>query len=421
MVNYNCKKCGKGFKQKGHLKDHLNKKIPCDKLTNFPETSLQISKNLNESPLISLKNHEFTLKNHEFHEFSFKNHEKPFKNHEKILKIQENHEKPFKNHEKILKIQENHEISLRNHDFSLDSNENHEILINSETMKKYLKNSQCVYCEKVFSRKDNVITHIKNHCKKVKEIEKVKYKIFIKLKNLEDENVEIKEQNIQIKEQNKILIDEMKKITELLTKKNMHIEQNFLSNHNHNHNYINNTNNTNNNDNSKNINNNIKQQNIMLVGYGNEDMSKINKDDMVKCIKRGYRTPIEMTKLTNFNENHPEYHNIYIPRINEKHGMMFKNNIWELIDKDELAVLIHDNNKAYVEDNLDEFMKHLNPMQQKSLKQWLQTHEHDQSVMNTKEEIKNLLYTRKHMALAMKKEIEKKEKENLKKDIKKIF
>ena len=153
----------------------------------------------------------------------------------------------------------------------------------------------------------------------------------------------------------------------------------------------------------------------MLVGYGNEDMSKIDKDDILKALKHGYMIPIEMTKITNFNEKHPEFHNVYIPRITERYGMMYKNELWELMDKDELADIIHDNKKAYVEDNFEELIKSLNPSQISTLNKWLQTHENDKSIMNTKKEIKNLLYIRRKMAITTKNKIEKQEKGNLKK------
>jgi hypothetical protein len=33
---------------------------------------------------------------------------------------------------------------------------------------------KCIYCQKEFTRKDSVMYHIKNNCKKVKEIEEEK-------------------------------------------------------------------------------------------------------------------------------------------------------------------------------------------------------------------------------------------------------
>ena len=43
MVEYSCEKCGKSFKQKGHYTKHLQRKTPCDNITD------KFSMKINES------------------------------------------------------------------------------------------------------------------------------------------------------------------------------------------------------------------------------------------------------------------------------------------------------------------------------------------------------------------------------------
>ena len=43
MVEYSCEKCGKTFKQKGHYMKHLQRKTPCDNITD------KFSMKMNES------------------------------------------------------------------------------------------------------------------------------------------------------------------------------------------------------------------------------------------------------------------------------------------------------------------------------------------------------------------------------------
>ena len=43
MVEYSCEKCGKTFKQKGHYTKHLQRKTPCDNITD------KFSMKMNES------------------------------------------------------------------------------------------------------------------------------------------------------------------------------------------------------------------------------------------------------------------------------------------------------------------------------------------------------------------------------------
>lgn len=88
-------------------------------------------------------------------------------------------------------------------------------IINEENMKIYIKNRICIYCDKKFARKENVMYHLKNSCCKNKKIKDKNDFIFHDLKNL-------REQNTQIREQNKILIDKMNKMEEYMLKSDNH-------------------------------------------------------------------------------------------------------------------------------------------------------------------------------------------------------
>ena len=94
--------------------------------------------------------------------------------------------------------------------------------INNKIMKKFLDKCECVYCNAKFSRKDSVIYHIKNNCKKVKEIEKEEEEeqtIFTKLKKLEEENQKLKEKIDQNSKEfiKKIQIEVRKEIDKIET------------------------------------------------------------------------------------------------------------------------------------------------------------------------------------------------------------
>ena len=85
---------------------------------------------------------------------------------------------------------------------SLIKNDNKGV-INSDYINKCLDECICAYCNKKFTQKSSVTSHMKNNCKKVKELEEQKQAIFTKLKeekeqednkikNLEKENKKIK-------------------------------------------------------------------------------------------------------------------------------------------------------------------------------------------------------------------------------------
>ena len=59
-------------------------------------------------------------------------------------------------------------------------------------------------------------------------------------------------------------------------------------------------------------NNGIINNNIVLIGYGKEDMKKIDTNDILKSLKKGFYSTIHLTEAVHFNSKYPEYHNVYI-------------------------------------------------------------------------------------------------------------
>lgn len=261
-----------------------------------------------------------------------------------------------------------------------------------------MENNYCGYCQKKFTRKDNLIRHIDNTCKIKNDIEKHKEKIFEELK---EEN-EIKELKEKYEKKIEYLKKESEKEKLLMNKKMMDMEKRLkvLEKINKNGmNIIDKSNNTHYIDNSK-------HQHLYLVGYNQEDISKIDKKKLIKVIG-GYQTPSQMTKLIHFNKTHPEYHNVYIPKINEKYGMIYKNEAWKLIDKDELASDIYETKRSYIIENLEDLKKDLSETQIKKLTKFLETPDDDIAIKNTKNQIKEILYENRKMAINRKNEIEK--------------
>jgi hypothetical protein len=296
--------------------------------------------------------------------------------------------------------------------------------IDGKLIKQFLDECKCGYCGKEFARKDNVIYHIKNNCKKVKEIEEERNQIFMqlkeeeekiqKIKKLEEEQKLLKEENKKNKEETLHLKKDLDKLKKELDKiqnstknnnnmnhnKNNSNNSNIIANNkltNNNINTINNSNNNSNNNNNNTINN---QQNITLVEYKNEDLNQLDKNEILTIMKRGFQAPVELTRTIHFNPKYPEYHNIFIPKINEKYGMVYMNSKWRLIDKNELVEDIYENKRDFIIQNLDNFINQLDEYKKKSLRRWLNTDDNDnESIINTKEDIKRLLYDNRHLAM----------------------
>ncbi len=254
-----------------------------------------------------------------------------------------------------------------------DTNNNNNI--SQIKMKEDKKDACCKYCGKVFTFKNNLYRHLSQTCKIKEKMAKEKEEIFNSLiKKME----ELEKSNKEIKEKNKKLEYELKKITNKKIK------------------HINNTQN-----NMTNCSNVVSGNTFMLVGYGKEDMTKIDKNDIIKSLK-GFHTPLKLTDTVHFNSKYPEYHNIYISNMKDKYAMIYDCNKWSLTTRTELIDKLYENNRSYVEDNLDEFCEKLTPSLQRSLKRWLDIDEEDPKVKAIKEDIKLLLYNKRDIPMQTK-------------------
>ncbi len=144
--------------------------------------------------------------------------------------------------------------------------------------------------------------------------------------------------------------------------------------------------------------NNTVNNNFVLVGYGSEDMTKIDKDKILACIARGaYQSTVRLTDVIHFDPDHPENHNIYISNMKNKYAMEYKNNQWNLVTKTELIDKIYRNKKEYIEENIDEFYKGLNNKQRQSLDDWLNIDDEHEKVKKIKNDIMMLLFNKRNV------------------------
>jgi hypothetical protein len=224
MNSYKCPRCGYLAKQRTDLRRHFLRKNSCP----------------NKYDDITIEECMRTI--------LFEQKSNSLKNPEKWEKIPEN----------SLKNPENGENSLKNPE----------------------KNLTCIYCQKKFTRKDNLKVHVEKFCKK---------------KVLEEENLR--------------KINELQKEIENL--KSQKSEKNIsINNHNSNNNYSNNNN------------NNVQNNHITINAFGKENLDYISKELVQKLIKDGPYGGIQ--KLIN---------NIKIPNKRDKFGMVFNGEKWMMKNK----------------------------------------------------------------------------------------
>jgi hypothetical protein len=276
-----------------------------------------------------------------------------------------------KKHQKpCTKLHQNAPIILDYEDKKIETKE-----INDE------KDIFCKYCNKSFVTNYSLNRHLNGRCKeKDKKIEQENAKKDEILKKLLDEMLIIKKQNESLQ----------KEMNELKSSKLNH--QEIKNSYNENCNNINNNDNSNNNSNN-NINNGVvdNRQQIVLVNYNNEDLSKININKFIKILRRGFQAPVELTKAVHFDPNLPEYHNVFIPKWNERIAMCYKDNKWKVMDKNILVEDIYENKRAYIIEKWEDFSEKLTEAQKKALNRWL-TSEDEKDDKILKDDIKKVLY-----------------------------
>jgi hypothetical protein len=139
--------------------------------------------------------------------------------------------------------------------------------------------------------------------------------------------------------------------------------------------------------------------NIVIVGHGKEDMSKIDSADILKVLKNGYNSTIHLTETVHFNPKYPEFQNVYISNMKDKYAMMYDGKKWMLITKEALIDKIYNNKRNFIEENLDKFVESLPKQYVKSLNRWLDTDEEDPRITQIKSDIKLLLYNSRDIPL----------------------
>ena len=307
MPIYICIRCGKNFKQKGHFKAHLNRKIICKPINAM--VSIQYIKeqygfakqNSANSLTKSLKN---TSENCVFEEDALTNGKNSLTNNSEenlecdfCKKVFTRMDNKNRHMEKFCKLK-NYMISLQN---SITENDD--------------DNLKCEFCNKEFTRMDNKKRHLEKYCKVKKGIlSKTKKSSKKKIQNNKDDASEDK------------------------SVKNMIINGDV---------------------NTTNIINNYTQNNIInteikINGFGKEDTSYISEDIMKKIIMNPAKGIPKLVELIHFNPDHPENSNIKM--INKKDSFLdyYNGDNWSFVDKKKMINYLITSKKAITDDYVDD-------------------------------------------------------------------
>ena len=191
---------------------------------------------------------------------------------------------------------------------------------------------ECQYCEKKFTRSDNLKRHEKKSCKVKKQAEEYADKQIESYKNM---LLMLKE---ELKEQSEI-IKKQSDTTKAIKQEFDNYKKQNTTISSHNKIMANNNSNNTNNSNSHNTNNINNKVSLTINAYGSENLEYLKTDDYLKCFNQGVDSVLEYLKLKHFNPEHPENHNLYLPNIQQPYYKKF-NGMKFIIDS--IETLIND-------------------------------------------------------------------------------
>ncbi len=164
---------------------------------------------------------------------------------------------------------------------------------------------------------------------------------------------------------------------------------------------------TNNNTMNNNINN---TTNIIMVSYG-QDLSKITPKMLSAACKKGYNSIVQLVEMVHFNPSCPEFHNVYIPSVKDKHAMVYYDETWNLKNKDDVVNDMYDTNRDFIMENIEGINNFLNDGEKRALNRWLDSEKNKdksdkdkKAIECTHENLKLLLHNKRHIPVGTRKQ-----------------
>jgi hypothetical protein len=136
--------------------------------------------------------------------------------------------------------------------------------------------------------------------------------------------------------------------------------------------------------------------NIQLLNHQDTDYSHLTPKDYISCIHDCNKCVKTLIEKVHFNADKPENMNIYLSNIKGKYLMIYKDNAWQIQDKETQVDDLYDNNEFVLEAWYDEYVEKY-PNIIESFKTYLKNRDSDMMLNTIKEEILVMLYNKRKM------------------------
>jgi hypothetical protein len=147
------------------------------------------------------------------------------------------------------------------------------------------------------------------------------------------------------------------------------------------------------------INNGTINNNITIVAYGKEDMSYIDRDDIIRALKTGFNSTKHLTEVVHFNPKYPNYSNIKRNNYNMKNKIMYHDGRnWVTTSDPHMIDDLYNRKRDFIEENIEHYQDALTQGDMTRLQRWLDVNDDDQRITRIKTDLRDMLFNKKHVA-----------------------
>ena len=282
MVIYTCDKCNYSTNRKNDFFKHLNRKNPCTSNYNSNDNQMFCKKNVKCHKIDSeLLTNDSQMTHNDSQNTNFDS--------------QMTHKIPNLTHND----------SQMTHNDSQISNNKLDVYSDDKIINNINTQYECTYCNKIFTRKNNLIRHINKYCKKKRLLNEIDEK---QIKEIAWESER----------------DQLYKVIDNLSQSKG--------------NTINNTFN----------------QTINMNNFGEENLKYLSGSFLSNLLKIPFNALPNLIKEIHFNPEHPENNNIKISNKKLPYAEVFKDNCWKIQDKKETINDLLDKGVGILENHFDD-------------------------------------------------------------------
>ena len=252
-----------------------------------------------------------------------------------------------------LKITQNNSIETSKNEVALKITQNNS------------KNNECKYCDKVFSRIDNLTRHYKT-CNEKKKTDEANLHMEELVKLLNEQKQEFKTE-LEKKD------DQIKELIKKAGITNSTITQNI-------------------------------QNNIKLLAYDKTDISDLTEKDFIRCFNHNNMCVPHLLKRIHFNRKKPENHNVLLSNLKSGHIMLYDGKQWNTFNRDEVIDDMFDEKHDILEQKYEEWIDVGKdyPIIYYKFRRYLEKINNDVVMKKIKEEMKFVLYNNRNIVKKIK-------------------